>query len=209
MQWTPDRNAGFSTADPGKVYLPAVQSLNYHYAAVNVESQMATSSSLLNWTRSMLQVRREHPAFGMGGYRAVEADNAAVLAFLRILEPDEEKERPGETILCVNNLSRTAQGTRLRLSGYAGAKIADIFGGTGFDSVPEDGMLPLTLGSRDFFWLRLTGGHTAPPNGPGDEEMAAESDGRRSGDRMADRPMISTQSGGQSTEIASGEGAAG
>ncbi len=212
MQWTPDRNAGFSTADPGKVYLPAVQSLNYHYAAVNVESQMATSSSLLNWTRSLLQVRREHPALGMGAYRAVEADNGAVLAFLRILEPDEDKERPGETILCVNNLSRTAQGTRLRLTDYAGAKLSDIFGGTGFDIIPEDGNLPLTLGSRDFFWLRLTGGHTAAPSGPGDEEMAADSpEGRRSGDLLADRPMISTQSGGQSSDpdASSGEGATG
>ncbi len=195
MQWTPDRNAGFSTADPGKVYLPAVQSLNYHYAAINVESQMATSSSLLNWTRSMLQVRREHPAFGMGSYQAVEADNGAVLAFLRILEPDEEKEHPGEMILCVSNLSRMAQGTRLRLNQFAGAKIADIFGGTGFDSVPGDGLLPLTLGSRDFFWLRLTGGRTAPPSGPGDEEFVSADEERV--DRLADRPMISTQSGSQ------------
>jgi maltose alpha-D-glucosyltransferase / alpha-amylase len=163
MQWTPDRNAGFSTADPGKLYLPAVQSLNYHYAAVNVESQLAISSSLLNWTRSMLQVRREHPAFGMGSYRAVEADNGAVLAFLRILEPDAETEHPGEIVLCVNNLSRTAQGTRLRLLDFAGAKISDIFGGTGFESVPSDGILPLTLGSRDFFWLTLTGGHSTLP----------------------------------------------
>jgi maltose alpha-D-glucosyltransferase/alpha-amylase len=160
MQWSPDRNAGFSTADPGKMYLPAVQSLNYHYAAVNVESQLAISSSLLNWTRSMLQVRREHPAFGMGAYRAVEADNSAVLAYLRIMAPDPETENPGETILCVNNLSRTAQGTRLRLLDFAGAKISDIFGGTGFESVPDDGILPLTLGSRDFFWLTLTGGRS-------------------------------------------------
>jgi maltose alpha-D-glucosyltransferase/alpha-amylase len=158
MQWTPDRNAGFSTADPGKLYLPAVQSLQYHYAAVNVESQMATSSSLLNWMRSMLQTRREHPAFGMGAYLPVEADNPAVLAFLRILESDPENGQPGETILCVNNLSRTAQGTHLRLPEWAGCEITDIFGGSGFDAVPADGQLALTMGSRDFYWLTVAGG---------------------------------------------------
>jgi maltose alpha-D-glucosyltransferase / alpha-amylase len=160
MQWTPDRNAGFSTADPGKLFLPAVQSLQYHYAAVNVESQLSTSSSLLNWTRSMLQIRREHPAFGMGGYVAVEADNAAVLAFLRVLEGDSNSGIPAETILCVNNLSRTAQGTRLRLTDWAGAQLSDIFGGSGFDAVPADGQLALTMGSRDFYWLSVTGGPT-------------------------------------------------
>ncbi len=94
MQWTPDRNAGFSTADPGKLYLPAVQSLQYHYAAVNVEAQLATSSSLLNWVRSMLQIRREHPAFGMGTYQAVEADNPAVLAFLRVYQATRRPAPP-------------------------------------------------------------------------------------------------------------------
>jgi maltose alpha-D-glucosyltransferase/alpha-amylase len=163
MQWTPDRNAGFSTADPGKLYLPAVQSLQYHYAAVNVESQLSTSSSLLNWVRSMLQTRREHPAFGMGAYLAVEADNPAVLAFLRVLEPDPDNGVRGETILCVNNLSRTAQGTRLRLPEWAGCEITDIFGGSGFDPVPADGQLSLTMGSRDFYWLTVTGGPTGGP----------------------------------------------
>jgi maltose alpha-D-glucosyltransferase / alpha-amylase len=161
MQWSPDRNAGFSTADPGKLYLPAVQSLQYHYAAVNVESQMGTSSSMLNWMRSMLQTRREHPAFGMGAYQAVEADNPAVLAFLRVLDPDPENGVAGETLLCVNNLSRTAQGTRLRLPEWAGCEIADIFGGSGFDAVPEDGQLALTMGSRDFYWFSVTGGPVA------------------------------------------------
>ena len=161
MQWTPDRNAGFSTADPGKLYLPAVQSLQYHYAAVNVESQLSTSSSLLNWVRSMLQTRRDHPAFGMGAYLPVEADNPAVLAFLRVLEADSELGIAGETILCVNNLSRTAQGTRLRLSEWAGSQLTDIFGGSGFDPIPADGQLALTMGSRDFYWLTVSGG----PNG--------------------------------------------
>jgi maltose alpha-D-glucosyltransferase/alpha-amylase len=160
MQWTPDRNAGFSTSDPGKLYLPAVQSLQYHYAAVNVESQLSTSSSLLNWVRSMLQTRREHPAFGMGEYVAVEADNPAVLAFLRVLPADSNSGVGGETILCVNNLSRTAQATRLRLPDWADALLSDVFGGSGFDAIPSDGQLQLTMGSRDFYWLTVTGGPT-------------------------------------------------
>jgi len=125
---------------------------------VNVESQLSTSSSLLNWVRSMLQTRRDHPAFGMGRYVPVEADNAAVLAFVRVLDPDPEAGIAGETVLCVNNLSRTAQGTRLRLPDWAGCAITDIFGGSGFDPVPADGQLSLTMGSRDFYWLTVSGG---------------------------------------------------
>ncbi len=154
MQWTPDRNAGFSAADPGKLYLPVVQSLAYHYGAVNVEAQLATSASLLHWTRAMLAVRRRHPVFGLGTFEAVEADNPHVLAYLRVLDDDVSGEAP-EAVLCVNNLSHSPQGTRLSLPGHAGAAISDIFGGTGFAPVPDDGVLPVTLGSRDFFWLTL------------------------------------------------------
>ncbi|WP_088281969.1 maltose alpha-D-glucosyltransferase [Kineosporia sp. A_224] len=154
MQWTPDRNAGFSTADPGKLYLPVVQSLANHYAAVNVEAQLATSASLLHWTRAMLGVRRRHPVFGLGEFVPVEADNPHVLAFLRVLGDDVPGEGP-ETVLCVNNLSGSPQGTRLSLPEHAGSVVTDIFGGTGFEAVPADGVLPVTLGSRDFFWLTL------------------------------------------------------
>jgi len=157
MQWTPDRNAGFSTADPGKLYLPAVQSLANHYAAVNVEAQLATSASLLHWTRAMLSVRRRHPVFGLGRFVPVEADNPHVLAFLRVLGDEVPGETP-ETVLCVNNLSHSPQATRLWLPEHAGDTIGDIFGGTGFEPVPAGGMLSVTLGSRDFFWLVLTPG---------------------------------------------------
>jgi maltose alpha-D-glucosyltransferase / alpha-amylase len=157
MQWTPDRNAGFSTADPGKLYLPVVQSLTYHYGAVNVEQQMSTASSLLHWTRSMLAVRKQHPVFGLGRFVQVEADNPHVLAFLRVLRDNEVPDEPGETVLCVNNLSHVPQGTTLDLSGYRGAGLADIFGGEGFPGVPADGQLHITMGSRDFFWLKVSG----------------------------------------------------
>ncbi|MFP5335605.1 MAG: maltose alpha-D-glucosyltransferase [Actinomycetes bacterium] len=156
MQWTPDRNAGFSSADPGKLYLPVVQSLVYHYSSVNVEAQLATSSSLLHWVRGMLAIRRRHPVFGLGDFVPVSADNDAVLAYLRVFDPVEGEDGEPETVLCVNNLSSTPQATTLELPGLAGGHLADLFGGGGFPDVPADGRLPMTLGSRDFFWLRVT-----------------------------------------------------
>ena len=159
MQWTPDRNAGFSTADPGKLYLPVVQSLVHHYGGVNVEAQLASKSSLLNWTRAMLSVRREHPVFGLGRYVALEADNPRILAFLRVLGPDVPGEDP-ETMLCINNLSSTPQATRIQVPGLGGASLADVFGGSGFEPIPQDGSLRITMGSRDFFWLTVSGGES-------------------------------------------------
>ncbi len=157
MQWNPDRNAGFSNADPGKLYLPVVQSLTYHYAAVNVEAQLASSSSLLHWVRGMLELRKRHPVFGLGSYQPLDADNPAVLAFLRVLDADTPggaDEHP-ETVLCVHNLAATPQATRIRIPQAAGTEVSDLFGGTGFEPVSADGVLVVTLGSRDFFWLRL------------------------------------------------------
>ena len=159
MQWTPDRNAGFSTADPGKLYLPVVQSLVYHYSGCNVESQLATSSSLLHWTRGMLTIRRQHPVFGLGRFVPVECDNAHVLAFLRVLGEGDVPDEAPETVLCVTNLSHVPQGSRLDLPGYGGAQLDDLFGGTGFPAVGRDGSIDLTMGSRDFFWLRVSSGY--------------------------------------------------
>ncbi|MFN8077126.1 MAG: maltose alpha-D-glucosyltransferase [Kineosporiaceae bacterium] len=156
MQWTPDRNAGFSSADPGKLYLPVVQSLVYHHVAVNVEAQRATGSSLLNWVRSMLQVRRQHPAFGLGTYVPLSTDNPAVLAFLRVLGDDAPDGVEPETVLCVNNLSSRPQAACVSLPGRGGARLVDCFGGGGFPVVDPDGeAVTVSLGSRDFFWLRL------------------------------------------------------
>jgi maltose alpha-D-glucosyltransferase/alpha-amylase len=156
MQWNPDRNAGFSSADPGKLYLPTIQSLLHHYNSVNVEAQLASRSSLLHWTRGMLAIRKRHPVFGLGRYVNVETDNESVLAFLRILQDGDESGEEPETVLCVNNLAHTPQAATLQLPGHGGARIADLFGGAGFPDVPADGNLTLSLGSRDFFWLRLT-----------------------------------------------------
>ncbi|MFZ0159665.1 MAG: maltose alpha-D-glucosyltransferase [Kineosporiaceae bacterium] len=155
MQWTPDRNAGFSTADPGKLYLPVIQSLVYHHAAVNVEAQMAASSSMLHWTRAMLAVRKRHPVFGLGSFVALECDNPHLLAFLRVLDGGTAGEEP-ETVLCVNNLSHAPQAGLVDLPDHAGYSLADVFGGNGFPSIPADGTLQVTMGSRDFFWLRVS-----------------------------------------------------
>ena len=157
MQWNPDRNAGFSSADPGKLYLPTIQSLLHHYNSVNVEAQLASRSSLLHWTRGMLAIRKRHPVFGLGRYINVETDNESVLAFLRVLQDGDESGEEPETVLCVNNLASTPQAATLQLPGIGGARISDLFGGAGFPSVPADGNLTLSLGSRDFFWLRLSG----------------------------------------------------
>ncbi|MEJ5944827.1 maltose alpha-D-glucosyltransferase [Pseudokineococcus basanitobsidens] len=157
MQWTPDRNAGFSTADPGKLYLPTVQSLVYSYGAINVEASLASSSSLLHWVRALLALRRQHPVFGVGTYVPLHADNPAVLAFLRVLD-DHEAARSGlapETVLCVANMAATPQASALRLPGREGHDLQDLFGGAGFPRVDDDGRFPVTLGARDFLWLSV------------------------------------------------------
>jgi maltose alpha-D-glucosyltransferase / alpha-amylase len=86
----------------------------------------------------------------------VECDNPPVLAFLRVLDDAEVSGEQPETVLCVNNLSQVPQGTRLELPGYEGATLEDLFGGTGFPAVPADGDLEITMGSRDFFWLKVS-----------------------------------------------------
>jgi maltose alpha-D-glucosyltransferase/alpha-amylase len=163
MQWTPDRNAGFSTADPGKLYLPVVQSLVYNYAITNVEAQIASSSSLLHWVRSMLSIRRQNPVFGMGAYVPVRTDNDAVLAFLRRLDSEHDSDEGGASVvLCVNNLARTPQTARLSLpDSIAGHLTRDLFGGATFPTIPDSGPLALTMGSRDFYWLDVRAGESS------------------------------------------------
>ncbi len=153
MQWSPDRNAGFSGADPGKLYLPVISSLVYHYNNVNVEAQMAHGSSLLHWVRGMLQVRARHPVFGLGDFRICPTSNPHVLGYVRTTE---EVSTGARVVLCVANLSAHPQASTVQLpEEYAGRHVRDLFGGIGFPRVADDGTLPLTLGSRDFFWLRL------------------------------------------------------
>ena len=158
MQWSPDRNAGFSSADPGKLYLPVIGSLVYHYNNVNVEAQMAHSSSLLHWVREMLAIRAQHPVFGLGDFVVREADNDTVLAFTRTIDPsdDPDDQIAVRSVLCLNNLSASPQSVTVQLpSEFGAARLRDLFGGAHFPAVGDDGTATFTLGSRDFFWLSL------------------------------------------------------
>jgi len=148
MQWTPDRNAGFSTADPGKLYLPVVQSLVHHFNNINVEAQLAQPTSLLHWVHGMLAVRRQHPALGAGTFVQLVSDNDSVLAFLR--------RTADETVLVVANLAATARSATISLPGLMGAHLTDVFGGAPFPPVTAHETATFTLGSRDFYWLGVT-----------------------------------------------------
>ena len=113
MQWSPDRNAGFSRADPQRLYLPPIMDPVYGYQAVNVEAQAREPSSLLNWMRRLLAVRKTHQAFGRGTLRFLKPGNRKVLAYLR--------EYGDEVVLCVANLARSAQPVELDLAHTRGA----------------------------------------------------------------------------------------
>ncbi|MBK8470028.1 MAG: maltose alpha-D-glucosyltransferase [Candidatus Phosphoribacter sp.] len=153
MQWTPDRNAGFSTADPGKLYLPVICSLVHHYITTNVEAQLAQSSSLLHWVRETLLVRKAHPVFGLGDFALAVADNPAVLAYTRAADV----QIGAKEVLCVANLADSAQSTTIQLPVlYAGRHCSDLTGGGHFPRVGDDGTLTLSLGPRGHFWLRLS-----------------------------------------------------
>jgi maltose alpha-D-glucosyltransferase/alpha-amylase len=147
MQWSPDRNAGFSRADPQQLYLPPIMDPIYGYEAVNVEAQARDASSLLNWTRRLIGVRKSSPAFGRGTLTMLAPGNRRILAYLR--------EYEGEIVLCVANLSGTAQPVELDLSRFRGRVPVDMLGRSPF---PPIGELPylLTLVGHGFFWFRLT-----------------------------------------------------
>ena len=147
MQWNADRNAGFSTADPQRLYLPTILDPVYGYQALNVEAQMRSSSSLLHWTRRMLAVRRQHPVFGMGSYDELGSSNPSVLAFVREFGDDR--------VLCVNNLSRFPQPVELDLSRFQGVVPVEL---TGLVHFPSVGELPylLSLPGHGFMWFALT-----------------------------------------------------
>jgi maltose alpha-D-glucosyltransferase/alpha-amylase len=152
MQWTPDRNGGFSRADFAAVYLPPSMDPVYGFGARNVESSQRNHASFLQWMRRMIQVRREHPIFGLGGLTLLEDSNSAVLAYLRT--PGSSRQRP---ILCVANFSSAAQPVELALDRYAGLRPIELLGGAGF---PWIGELPylLTLPPFGFLMFELDEG---------------------------------------------------
>jgi len=147
MQWTPDRNAGFSKADFAQLYLPPLMDPVYGYQAVNVEAQLRNSSSFLHWIQRMLAVRRSrNEIFGTGSLEILPAENPSVLAFIRQVGDD--------AILCVSNLSRFAQPVELNLARFEGRTPVELAGRVPF---PRIGELPflLTLGSHGFYWFDL------------------------------------------------------
>ncbi|GMU23689.1 MAG: trehalose synthase [Phycisphaerae bacterium] len=153
MQWSGDRNAGFSRANPQRLYLPIIIDPEYHYETVNVESQIANPSSLLWWTRRLIALRKRYPVFGRGDIHFLTPSNSKVLAFLR---RDEHHQ-----VLVVANLSRFAQPVELDLSDHCGATPEEMFGKVRFPPVGEDGRYFLTLGPNGFYWFLLE--PAAPP----------------------------------------------
>lgn len=146
MQWSPDRNAGFSKANPQKLYLPVIIDPEYHYEALNVENQEINLSSLLWWTRRVIGMRKRFKAFGRGSIHFLLPDNAKILAFIRRYQD--------EIILVVVNLSRFSQVVELDLSDYAGFVPEEVFSGNKFPVI-GDSPYVLTLGFNDYFWFLL------------------------------------------------------
>jgi maltose alpha-D-glucosyltransferase / alpha-amylase len=153
MQWSPDRNAGFSRADPQRLYLPPIMDPVYGYQAVNVEAQIRDRSSLLSWMKRILQVRKGSQAFGRGTLRFIRPGNRKVMCYLR--------EYGEDVIMCVANLARSAQPVELDLAPYKGMVPVELLGRTTF---PPIGELPylLTLPGYGYYWFSLRRDVPAP-----------------------------------------------
>ncbi|APW40689.1 maltose alpha-D-glucosyltransferase [Rhodoferax koreense] len=151
MQWSPDRNAGFSRADPQRLYLQPIMDAVYGYEALNVEAQQREPASLLNWMRRMLAVRSSSKAFGRGDLHFLKPGNRKILAYLR----SYTEGGVDEVILCVVNLARSAQPAELDLSAFKGRVPVEMLGRTAF---PPVGELPylMTIPAHGFYWFRLT-----------------------------------------------------
>jgi maltose alpha-D-glucosyltransferase/alpha-amylase len=146
MQWSADRNAGFSRANPQKLYLPVIIDSEYHYEAVNVEAQRANLNSLWYWMKRLMATRKHHEALGKGDFQFLHPDNRKVLAFTRSYED--------EHMLVVANLSRFVQTVELDLSAFKGRVPVEIFGRTEFPPV-TDSCYFLSIGPYSFYWFTL------------------------------------------------------
>ncbi|RBQ13836.1 maltose alpha-D-glucosyltransferase [Spongiactinospora rosea] len=146
MQWTPDRNAGFSDCDPGRLYLPVIMDPIYGFQAINVEAQQKNPGSLLHWTKRMIEIRKRHPVFGLGAFTELNSSNPSVLAFVRELGDDR--------VLCVNNLSRFPQPVELDLRRFERSVPVECMGGVPFPAIGELPYL-LTLPGHGFYWFTL------------------------------------------------------
>jgi maltose alpha-D-glucosyltransferase/alpha-amylase len=151
MQWTSDRNAGFSKCDPARLYLPVVMDPIYGYPVVNVEAQLSDQSSLLHWTRNMIALRKLFQVFGRGTLTFLNPSNRKILAYLRELDQGDGFR---QTVLCVANLSRFAQPVTLDLANYAGCEPVEMLGYVRFPTIAREPYV-LTLAPYSFFWLEL------------------------------------------------------
>jgi maltose alpha-D-glucosyltransferase/alpha-amylase len=151
MQWTPDRNAGFSTCDPGRLNLPVIMDPVYGYQAVNVEAQSNSTASLLHWNRRMIDIRKQHPAFALGSYHELGGSNPSVLAYVR-----EHVDAGGnrDVVLCVNNMSRFPQPVELDLIAWKDQVPTELTGGVPFPAIGELPYL-LTLPGHGFYWFAI------------------------------------------------------
>jgi maltose alpha-D-glucosyltransferase / alpha-amylase len=146
MQWTPDRNGGFSRCDPARLYLPMIMDPVYGYEAVNVEAQSRSLASLLSWTKRLISVRKSGKVFGRGSLTFIRPANRSVLVYVRQYE--------NEVVLCVANLSRSAQAAEIDLAPWRGRVPFELLGRTNFPPI-GDGAYLVTLGAYGFFWFLL------------------------------------------------------
>jgi len=152
MQWNSDRNAGFSTAVPARLYFPVITDPIWGYQSINVEAQQSDQSSLLHWTRNMIALRKLFHVFGRGTQEFLNPDNRKILAYVR--RYDDESAGSSETILCVANLSRFSQPVSLDLALFAGMIPVEMLGYVTFPAI-TDHPYPLTLAPYSFLWLEL------------------------------------------------------
>jgi maltose alpha-D-glucosyltransferase/alpha-amylase len=146
MQWTSDRNGGFSRCDPARLYLPMIMDPVYGYEAVNVEAQSRSLASLLSWTKRLISVRKSSKVFGRGSLTFIRPANRSVLVYVRQYE--------NEVVLCVANLSRSAQAAEIDLSSWRGRVPLELLGRTTFPAIKSDPYL-ITLQPYGFYWFQL------------------------------------------------------
>jgi maltose alpha-D-glucosyltransferase/alpha-amylase len=197
MQWTPDRNGGFSTADPQRMHLPLIADPVYGYQVTNVEAQLRNTTSMLHWIRTMIAVRKQHPTFGVGRYAEVGSRNPTVLSFVR--------EFGDDVVLCVNNLSRFPQPVELDLRRFDGYTPIELTGRVEF---PQIGVLPymLTLAGHGFYWFELSR-PVAPATPP--EEGWEGTTSSRVAQSLLDSGMVGAADTPEAPEAPAGSGGLG
>ncbi|HEX7675063.1 MAG TPA: maltose alpha-D-glucosyltransferase [Bdellovibrio sp.] len=167
FQWSLDRNAGFSKANPQKLYLPVISTPDYHAETINVENMRANPLSLLWWMAKVIALRTSHPVLSRGKLEFIDSTNPKVLTYMRELE--------GERMICVVNLSRNAQFVSLDLKRFKGSRPFEVFGQTQFPTVTEEPYI-LTLGPYSFYWLKISDQQVDNENAWREQSLALDVD---------------------------------